>query len=84
LERLFRDQATRLPDHPKLRRQLAEYSERITRTGALTYGGRGRNDDYAAVLVTACMADVSGILPGSPFRRTSHRHEITEGQEART
>lgn len=76
MERLFRDDAIRLPKHETLRRQLGEYSEKITKSGGIAYGGSGRHDDYAQVLVTAAMGDVSGVLPGSPFRRSAHRYEI--------
>jgi hypothetical protein len=77
LDRLLRDSQIRLPPgHEKLRRQLSEYSEKITRTGTLTYGGTGKHDDLAQVLITLCMASVSRELPGDPFGIDRRRHEI--------
>lgn len=77
LERMLRDNQIRLPASDILRRQLLEYSEKITRSGAITYSGRGRHDDYAQVLVTLAMASVSGQLPGDPFGMDRRRHELS-------
>lgn len=58
VDRMLRDDALLLPKHPTLRKQLNEYSERITRSGEITYGGRGRNDDHAAVVLTTILGDI--------------------------
>ena len=74
-ERWLRDGAVILPPHDTLRRQLGEYSEKVTRSGSLTYGGRGAHDDYAQVCITLGMADVHRLIPGSPDRAANVRHE---------
>jgi hypothetical protein len=76
LDRMLRDSHRRLPPEPTLRKQLCEYSERITRAGAISYGGRGRHDDWAAVIVTLIMSSISRELPGDPFGIDRHRHEL--------
>ncbi len=73
---MLRDDQIRLYESEKLRRQLLEYSERITRGGNIAYGGSGRHDDHAQVLVTLSMASVAGLLPGDPFGVDRRRHEI--------
>jgi hypothetical protein len=58
LDRLMRDDDIALPDNEMMRRHLVEYSEKISGGGGdPTYSGRGRHDDYAAVLLTLMMLD---------------------------
>ena len=73
LERLLRDGQIRIPRIEIARRQLAEYSEKITRTGSIKYEGKG-HDDYAQVLVTVAMGDVVGEIKGSPYRAVAQRY----------
>jgi hypothetical protein len=56
LERWFRDGDLWLCDSPKLKKQLFEYQEKISKSNELVYGGSGRHDDYVQVLMTAAMA----------------------------
>ena len=58
-----------LPQHSALRRQLSEYTERVSKSGTLTYSGSGRHDDLAAVCVTLGMVDFERRLAGSPTPR---------------
>lgn len=68
LERWLHDGTILLPAHETLRRQLTEYSEKITKTGSIAYGGRGAHDDYAQAILTLTMADIERLLQGSPVR----------------
>jgi hypothetical protein len=71
----FRDSQILLPDHAKLRAQLHGFSERITASGNTTYGARSTgHDDFAALLVTAALADLEGQLGGSPLQRIVRRN----------
>lgn len=56
LERWLRDGTLMLPEQPKLRTQLLEYTERIQR-GNVAYGGVGPHDDYVQVIMTLAMAE---------------------------
>lgn len=60
--------------HAKLRNELLTFEEKITQSGQLTYGARGRNhDDYVALLVTAALAEQNGLLSQSPAGRRVER-----------
>lgn len=61
-ERLFRDIELCVPAHKVLRAQLAEYSERISKSGDLIYGGSGPTDDFVQVLLTGLMAYDAGRI----------------------
>ncbi len=62
----------------KLRRELIEFQERILPSGIVGYGARrGGHDDRVALLLNAAMADVEGILHGSPLRRPRERFDVT-------
>ena len=57
------DGALLLPDHSALRREMLAFEERITPSGAFTFGARGSgHDDYVALLLTAAMATLDGKL----------------------
>lgn len=61
-----------LPPHERLRRELLAFEERVTPSGAFTFGARGSgHDDYVALLVTAAIADVSGEIVS---RSTAYRY----------
>ena len=52
-----------LPAHEKLKKELLQFEERITPSGAFTFGARGSgHDDFVALLITAAMADVEGKI----------------------
>jgi len=63
-----------LPQHEQLKRELHAYSERVTPSGAITYGGRGQHDDFVALIITAAMADSQNLLAGSPHAQFVYRH----------
>jgi len=66
------------PDRERLRKELGAYSERITQTGAITYSARGTgHDDEAALLLTATMADMERMIPGSTLHAANVRHETS-------
>ena len=75
-ERMLRDGTLRLPQHEMLRRQMAEFSEQVTRAGNLRYSGSGRHDDFAQCVITLMMADIAGHCPGSPHTYRNVRHEL--------
>ena len=81
VRRWLADDLLVLPDHEKLRRQLLAFEEKITPSGALTFGARGAgHDDYVALLLTAAMADAAGHLRGSPYGKRSINDAIADKQ----
>lgn len=85
VERWMRDGELMLCASEKLRTQLLEYQERITKSGELAYGGSGRNDDYAAVILTLALGDEGGRLPSAdepaalePAQGTDEYYEALE------
>ncbi len=76
VERWLRDGTIALPKDDTLRKQLSEYSERVTRSGSLTYSGRGAHDDFAQTIVTLAMVAIEGHLPGDVDRGSNQRHEV--------
>ena len=68
LRRWFREETIVLPVHEKLKIEIATFEEKITPSGAITFGARGtRHDDYVALLLTAAIADAAGQLSLSPY-----------------
>jgi len=66
LRRLMADGLLSLDFHAKLRRELANFEERITTSGQFTYSARrGGHDDFVALLITAMIADIEGELVGN-------------------
>lgn len=64
------------PERDKLKKELSAYAERITASGAITYSARGTgHDDEAALLITATMADMERMIPGSPLHQGFGRYE---------
>jgi hypothetical protein len=74
-ERWMRERRIALPALETLRKQLHEYSERATKSGALVLGGRGKHDDHAALVMTAAHASLAGLLDGDPDRYRNIVHE---------
>jgi hypothetical protein len=59
VRRWLADGALALPRHEKMRRELLAFTEKITPSGAFTFGPRGTgHDDFVALLITAAMADI--------------------------
>jgi hypothetical protein len=75
----FRDGAIIVAPHETMRKQLHAFSERFTTSGAITYGARTGHDDYAALLLTAAIADAEGALNMSPLatRKPSGRNDVS-------
>jgi hypothetical protein len=49
-------------------KQLLSFDERISKSGAIKYSGRGSvHDDLVSVLLLAARADAEGLLPLSPY-----------------
>lgn len=66
---------------PEFKKQLLSFDERISKSGAIKYSGRGSvHDDLVSVLLLAARADAEGLLPLSPYnpprRRASSTAEI--------
>lgn len=73
LRRLLHERALIVQPHAQMKQQMLGLEERILPSGQFSYGARrGAHDDYAALLITAMLADASWGLPGSP-----HRIEVT-------
>jgi hypothetical protein len=73
IRRWMRDQTLVCAPHEGLRRQFHGFAEQLTPSGFVTYGARkGGHDDYAALVMTAAMADREHLIPsgaeGSPLR----------------
>jgi hypothetical protein len=52
----------------ELKKQLLSFDERISKSGAIKYSGRGSvHDDLVSVLLLAARADAEGLLPLSPY-----------------
>jgi hypothetical protein len=66
LSRLLRDAMIILPKDEKLKREMLEFEERVLPSGTITWSGRA--DDRVAVLLTAMIADINGLIKGSPIR----------------
>jgi len=78
LRRLFAEDAIVLPPREKLRKELTSYSERVTASGAVVYSARGTgHDDEVALLLTATMADMERLIPGSPLHLSGERHIVS-------
>jgi hypothetical protein len=72
VRRWFADDGIALIEHPKMRAELLAFEERISPSGAFTFGARGSgHDDYVALLITAALAELDGDLrcvgPGAGF-----------------
>lgn len=53
------------PKSPRVRSELLAFEERITPSGAFTFGARGSgHDDYVALLITAALAEIDGQIVG--------------------
>jgi hypothetical protein len=76
IARLLQDGMIRFPHHPTLQKQLNEYRLTFTRTGGVSYSGRGRHDDFAQVVVTAGIADAQGLIMSSPARISNQKHIV--------
>jgi hypothetical protein len=69
--------------HDRMRDELLSFEERISASGAFTYGARGRrHDDLVALVLTCAIADSIPVepgewpgLPGSPHRPPA-LHEV--------
>ncbi len=77
LNRLFAEDAIALPDRPKLKRELLNYSERITPSGTLAYSARGGHDDEASLLITCALAELERLVPGSTLYQPNFRTVVT-------
>lgn len=63
LRRWLAEGTLALPQHDKLRRELLAFEERITPTGAFTFGARGSgHDDLVSLLITGTIAEINGEL----------------------
>lgn len=56
LRRWLADSRITLPEHRILKNELNCFEEKVTPSGAITFGARGSgHDDYVALLLTAAM-----------------------------
>jgi hypothetical protein len=78
VRRWFRERAIVLPEHEKLRRELALFEERINASGSFTFGARGNgHDDFVSLLITAALANLEGGLRG-PSNGGGPRPQVPE------
>lgn len=84
LKRWLSEGSIVLEPHPALRKELGHFSEKVTPSGMITYGARGKaHDDYVALLLTAAMADTEGQINSSPLFSdgdTKHTETLDERQ----
>lgn len=53
--------------HDRLRRELLAFEEKLTPSGQITFGARGKaHDDFVALLITAALAEQNRLLSLSP------------------
>lgn len=58
----------------ELKRQLLSFDERITRSGTMTYSGRGTtHDDLVSLCLLAAAADAEGLISHSPYQQRTRR-----------
>lgn len=77
LKRMFAENAIVLPQREKLKKELLNYAERVTASGAITYSARGSgHDDEAALLITCALGELEKLLPGSPAYAPNVRHVV--------
>jgi len=89
IERWMRSNDLLLCESPKLKLQLQQYRERITKNGDLTYSGSGPHDDYVQVLMTAAMANDANrfamvskpVQPVNPNSDEFHRERERRWEE---
>jgi len=62
LRRMLVDGDIQLPNHAKLRQELAAFAQVYTPTGLITFKGVG-HDDYAMAIVLIGLLDVLGLIP---------------------
>jgi hypothetical protein len=76
LRRLLADRQIILPDDPALKKELANFHQKLMPSGYITFGGRSSGrDDRVAILLTAMMADEDRMLDSSPLKRRSRMFE---------
>ena len=79
IRRLMNDRELSLPANEALRKELHNYSERLTANGSAKYQGRGsQHDDHVALVITATLADLERLLPGSPVGRSKARGIVND------
>jgi hypothetical protein len=67
LSRLFRDRMIIVPRAEKLRTELLSFEEKVLPSGTITWEGKA--DDRVAMLLSAMIADINGLIKGSPIRQ---------------
>jgi hypothetical protein len=77
LRRMFAESTIAIPDRPKLQRELLNYAERITSSGSVTYSARTGHDDEASLCVTAAMAELERLIPGSTLYPPNFRTVVS-------
>lgn len=84
LKRWLSERTIIIEPNAHMRRELGNFSEKVTPGGAISYGARGRaHDDYVALLLTTAMADSEGLIPSSPMFRGG-KSKQTESLDERT
>jgi hypothetical protein len=64
LRRLLADGLLSIEEHPRLRRELLNFEERINPSGQFTYSARRKgHDDHVALLITSMLAQIAGDIP---------------------
>ena len=75
LRRWFAEEMIILPKNDRLKRELLSFQEKVLPSGHITFEGRS-TDDHVAVLVTAALAELEGVIPASPLQRVSQRDSL--------
>jgi hypothetical protein len=79
LKRMFAEDGIVLPvGRDKLKKELLNYAERITPSGAITFSARGTgHDDEAALLITFALGELERLVPGSPAYIQNTKHVVS-------
>jgi len=79
IRRLMADSQLWIAPNETMRKELHSYAEQITSSGNIRHNARGSgHDDFAALLMTATMADLDGLIPGGVVSRRSGRNIVND------
>ena len=69
LLRMLTETRFAIPKHDRLRHELLTFRQVVSPGGGFTFGARGNgSDDFVALAITGCLAELEGHLPQSPNR----------------
>jgi hypothetical protein len=76
LKRLFAEDRIVLPERETLRKELLNYSEKISSTGHVSHSAHGAgHDDEVSLLICLMHGEQESLVPGAPLHIARTRHE---------